>query len=86
MLKIKCPECGKEVEPSEHICPFCGYPLRKPRPQEIWPDENPKRTFRDSITRNSVFKKYIAVVFCIIVLLVGFTVFGLYIVLNWTSE
>lgn len=27
MALIKCPECGKEVEVKNGICPLCGYPL-----------------------------------------------------------
>lgn len=28
-VNIKCPECGKEVPPSEKVCPNCGCPMKE---------------------------------------------------------
>ncbi len=75
MLNIHCPECGAELPPSTTVCPRCGYPIRKPRPQAKWPDGRPRREFRESLTRNSVFGRYVAATFCIVVILLGLTVF-----------
>lgn len=30
----QCPECGKEVPPSEKVCPNCGCPLKEESPQK----------------------------------------------------
>lgn len=43
--KIKCPECGQEVSPSEKVCPNCGCPMKE--------DVTPSKNIQSEVSSNA---------------------------------